>query len=461
MKTFHHETLLNASAPLVFEYLASSHAFDRLKPPNEPITVLHQTGRIENGSIIHLEIREMWGLAKIPWVLKHQDYIYGEQFCDVQVKGPFISWKHLHRIEKIDENTCKLIDSIQYRLPMGKFTEWMGQHLISWKLKKLFKYREPVMQYDLAQIQEQGGSVMKILVSGSTGLVGSALVSFLSTQGHNVTRLCRGAAKNDSEASVRYWSPTVSNGIHPDDLEGFDAIVHLSGDNIASGRWSESKRKTIYESRVHSTQLLANALSAVKVKPKVFVCASAIGYYGDTGSISADETFPKGHGFLSDTCDAWEKACKEAQMAGIRVVNIRTGLVLSPKGGALQKILPIFSLGGGGQLGNGQQYWSWISIDDLVGAYYHAIINETLKGPVNAVAPEAMTNKLFTKTLGSVLKRSTFFPVPAFILRILLGEMADTLLLESCKVKPAKLQESGYEYRTPELEQALRHLLGR
>jgi uncharacterized protein (TIGR01777 family) len=244
-------------------------------------------------------------------------------------------------------------------------------------------------------------------------------------------------------------------------LEGLDAVVHLAGENIAEGSWTAEKKARIRDSRVKGTRLVSKALAGLNQKPRVLVCASAIGFYGDRGAEILTEQSPAGSGFLADVCQEWEAATEPAAQAGIRVVNMRIGIVLTPRGGALQKMLLPFKFGVGGVMGDGRQYWSWVSIDDVIGAIYHAITNDALSGPVNAVAPRAATNAEFTKTLGRVLSRPTLFPMPAFLARLALGEMADALLLASTRVEPARLLNSGYSFRHADLEGALRFLLGK
>jgi uncharacterized protein (TIGR01777 family) len=239
------------------------------------------------------------------------------------------------------------------------------------------------------------------------------------------------------------------------------AIVHLAGESIAGGRWTESRKRLIRDSRVDPTRRLCEALARRSPKPAVLICASAIGYYGSQGDIVLTENSPSGEGFLPDVCRQWEAATLPAAEAGIRVVNLRIGMVLGRKGGALASMLTPFRLGLGGVVGSGRQYWSWIAIDDLVGAMQHAIVTRAISGPVNATAPNPATNREFTKALGRVLRRPTIVPMPAFAARLALGPMADDLLLASARVVPSRLLESGYQFRFPELEPALRHELGK
>ena len=299
---------------------------------------------------------------------------------------------------------------------------------------------------------------MRVAVSGSTGLVGSEVVASLSAAGHEVVRLVR-RAPAPGEKAVR-WDPEKGE-IDAAGLEGLDAVVHLAGENIASGRWNAARKAAIRDSRVNGTRLLCDALAGLARPPKTLVCASAIGYYGDRGEELLTEESPPGTGFLAEVCREWEAASEPAARKGIRVVALRIGVVLSPKGGALSRMLPPFRAGLGGVIGSGRQYVSWVALDDLVGIVLHALQSGELRGPVNAVAPLPVTNRELTEALGKVLSRPTLLPVPAFALRLAVGEMADALLLASARVVPRRLEETGYRFRFPELPAALRHLLGK
>lgn len=301
---------------------------------------------------------------------------------------------------------------------------------------------------------------MKIIVTGSTGLVGRALVRKLLEDGHNVTRLVRGEAQEfraPGTSAVR-WNPSEGT-IDASALEGHDGAVHLAGESIAEGRWTDEKKRRIRESRVKGTRLLAETLAGLREKPRVLVSASAIGYYGDRGDEVLTESSEPGDDFLSRVCREWEEAAVPAAEAGVRVVNPRIGLVLSGEGGALEKMLTPFKLGAGGRIGSGEQYMSWIALDDLVGVLMRALTDERLSGPVNAVAPQAVTNERFTKALGRALNRPTILPVPAFAVRLAFGEMADALLLSSARVEPRRLDEIGHEFSHPDIDGALRHVL--
>jgi uncharacterized protein len=293
----------------------------------------------------------------------------------------------------------------------------------------------------------------KVLVSGSSGLVGSALIPALQANGYQVTRLVHGASSSQNQIS---WNP--AEPLRAGTVSGFEAVVHLAGESIM-GRWTRAKKLRIRESRVAGTRHLAEALAQAATKPRVLVSASAIGYYGDRGDEILREESPPGSGFLSDVCRGWESACEPAAQVGIRTLQARFGVVLSLDGGALARMLTPFRLGLGGKIGSGRQWWSWIALQDIVGIILHALKTSSLQGPVNAVAPNPATNAEFTKTLGTALSRPTIFPMPAFAARLALGEMADELLLASQRVEPAKLKASGYVFQHPELHAALLALL--
>ena len=294
----------------------------------------------------------------------------------------------------------------------------------------------------------------RILVSGVSGPIGMALVPSLASGGAQIVRLVRAAAKNAEQIS---WNPLVA--VSAADVSGFDAVIHLAGESVV-GRWTEAKKKAIRDSRLLGTRNLATSLAQAKDRPRLFVCASAVGFYGNRGDELLTEDSAGGSGFAAELGREWEAASRVAAEAGIRTVNLRIGLVLSPEGGALEKMLIPFKLGLGGRLGPGTQWWSWIHVDDIVGAIHHIMHNESLSGPVNVVAPSPVRNEEFTRVLASVLGRPALFPVPAFAARLAFGEMAQELMLSSQRVVPARLEASGYSFRFRELRAALEDLVG-
>ncbi len=294
----------------------------------------------------------------------------------------------------------------------------------------------------------------RVLVSGVSGTIGAALLPSLESQGVEIVRLVRGAAKSERQIS---WDPL--GRLEPRAVSGFDAVIHLAGESVV-GRWTEAKKKAIRESRILGTRSLASALAETEHKPSVLVCASAIGFYGDRGDELLTEESSGGNGFAADLSRDWEAESGIAVRAGIRTVNLRIGVVLSARGGALAKMLPAFQWGLGGQLGDGKQWWSWIHVDDIVGAIHHILQTGALAGPVNLVAPNPVRNREFTRLLASVLRRPALLPIPALAARLALGEMAKELMLSSQRAKPEKLEKTGFKFQHPELRGALEDLVG-
>jgi len=296
---------------------------------------------------------------------------------------------------------------------------------------------------------------MNILISGASGMIGTALSKQLSDAGHTVYPLSR-----KDTGQPFYWRPEKGIILFDDSIR-LDAVINLAGENIADGRWNKQRKKRIFDSRIDSTRLLSDKLASLAHRPDVFISGSAIGFYGSRGDDIMDETSSHGSGFLAEIGTAWEQATRSAEDAGIRTVHIRTGIVLSPEGGVLKKMLMPFRLGLGGVIGDGRQYMSWISIDDEVNAIDFLLNNNELSGPFNLVAPEPVTNREFTRKLGKVLKRPTPFPMPAAVVRLMFGEMGDELLLSGTRVAPVRLQQAGYKFRHTDFEQALQALISR
>ena len=461
MTEFVQRSLMPTSAEDLFAWHAGPGAFERLLPPWERIEIRQPARSLANGDRAELIIR--LGPLRQHMVAEHHALPDGIGFRDVQVLGPFAKWNHSHRMTPADSSKSEswLEDRIHYDAPFGTIGRALLARSIQRSIERTFAYRHRITAADLAAHQtakeKQGTRSMNILVTGSTGLVGSAVVPFLTTGGHRVVRLVRGTACGPDEVE---WNPQAGT-IDAAKLEGLDAVVHLAGENIATGRWSAAKKARIRDSRVNGTRVLSEALAKLSRKPRVLVGASAIGFYGERGDDVMTESSNTGTSFLCNVCRDWEAATEAARSAGIRVVNLRIGVVLTPRGGALEKMLLPFKFCAGGVVGTGRQFWSWIALDDVVGVIHHAITHEELSGPVNAVSPEPATNRDFTKTLGRVLGRPTIAPLPAFVVKLLMGEMGEELLLASTRVVPNRLQATGYQFRCPTLDGALRHLLGR
>lgn len=471
--TFSYRSEMPASIETLFAWHEAPKAFERLCPYWEKVKVLEHdpTSGIENGSQVTVAL-ELAPAIKINWSLEHHSYKKNQNFSDRQITGPFEYWNHDHIFEQKNQNESVLEDRIEYKLPMGELGKIFGEAFSQAKLERLFRYRHQKTASDLKLINKYKGSetMKNILVSGATGLVGSQLCSFLEGAGHKVYRLVRSETGNEQDI---LWKPN-DNHIDFEKLEkisndlGIDAVVHLAGENIAAARWSPEQKNKIKESRIKGTTLLAASSAKLSKKPGVFVSASAIGFYGNRPNEILDENSEAGEDmqkdadrFLVETCKEWEAATKAAEAAGIRVAHTRFGIILDPKGGALSKLLLPFQMGAGGIIGNGKQFMSWVHIDDVIGAIYHAINTETVSGAVNVTAPNPVSNSEFTKVLGRVLWRPTIAPLPGFVARIMLGEMADALLLSSANVQPQKLKVTDYEFLYSDLESALRNLLGK
>ncbi len=296
---------------------------------------------------------------------------------------------------------------------------------------------------------------MKILLTGSSGLLGSSIIAELLKKNYQFTRLIR--TESECNTDIK-WNPETGDTYNPLDFD-ISVVVHLNGQNLLSGRWSKKLKRTLYESRIYSTKNLVHLIKKLPQPPILLITASAVGFYGNQEEKILTEESGNGSGFLAGVCKDWEDAAKNLADIGTRICHLRLGVVLSNKGGALSMMKPAFKLGMGGILGDGKQFMSWISIDDVVSIIEYIITNETLEGPINLVSPNPVTNREFTKTLGKVLNRPTLFPVPKIILKLLLGEIADELLLSSTRVIPAKLDAAGYKFKYPDLNETLTHLL--
>ncbi len=450
MHRFEKQIELPVSAREAFAWHERPGAFARLNPPWDPVEVMEQTGGVKTGARVRLRARA--GPFRQVMEFRHEAYQAGVQFCDRQVRGPFRSWFHEHKFEPVAEGRCRLVDRITYTLPLGRIGAMLGQSFVARKLERLFYYRHTTTYMDtsLPKIQP-----MNILVSGGTGLLGRALIPLLTTQGHRVRLLTRNPRGDDMIG----WNPDAAE-LKEEELEGVDAVIHLAGETVAQ-KWTPEAKRRIRKSRVVGTRLLAERLAGLSKPPAVLISASGINVYGDDRDELLDEDSSTGDSFLAEVCKAWEAATAPAEAAGIRVVHLRLGAVLSPEGGALAKLLPVFQKGIGGRVGKGDQRFSWISIEDAIGVLEFLLRRDDISGPVNGVSPKVVDNAELTRTLGKVLGKPTFLPVPALAIKMMFGEMGKATVLGNLHVVPKRLEAANYDFRFESLESALSHLLGK
>jgi uncharacterized protein (TIGR01777 family) len=434
----------------VFAWHTRPGAMRRLVPPWQPMRVVKETESLADGTAV-------LGLpAGLRWIARHDPAGYDPpyQFRDVLSSDGVMTlpprvigwWRHTHRFSDAGRGTTRVHDTVDTTVPAVA-------------LRSTFAYRHRQLAEDLAAHSDAasaGARGLTIAVTGSSGLVGTALGAFLSTGGHRVIRLVRGDPVNDGE---RRWVPSQPAG---DLLDGVDAVIHLAGESIA-GRFTAAHRRAIRDSRIEPTRRLAEVAAATGGRLKTFISASAIGFYGyDCGDTVLDEDSPRGDGFLAEVVADWEAATAPAAAAGLRVVRVRTGIVQAAAGGTLKLLRPLFAAGLGGRLGSGQQWLSWIGLDDLLDVYYRAIYDDSLTGAVNAVGPEPVRNSDYTRALAATLRRPALVPVPSIGPRLLLGKQGAAELAEADqRVRPAMLEKLGHRFRQPTIRDALAHQLGR
>lgn len=429
-------------------------ALERLTPPWSAIQVTWGDEHVCEGSRRELIVPA--GPFKTKWLARHHSIVEGKQFIDEQDRGPFRKWTHLHVCTDKENGKSELEDRIDYEFPLGKLGEFFGKSQVDWMLNTAFPWRHERTWIDLSRHAEFADRPrLKVAISGASGMIGSNLKHFLTTGGHEVLTIDR---KRGTPNSV-YWNP-IAGEIESEKLEGLDAVVHLAGRNIAAGRWTETAKREILDSRVLGTRLLAETIAKLKSPPKVFISASAVGIYRSSAE-PTDEYGPQGDTFLAEVCRAWEGAADAARAAGIRVVHPRIGTVISGWGGVLGKLLPVFKIGLGGRLGSGRQMMNWIQLDDLIAVFYRSILDDALRGPVNATVAKAVTNQEFTEILGRVLKRPTIAFVPEIAVNTVFGQMGRELLLEGSNPQPKALDSIGFTPWFDNLEAALRFETGK
>jgi uncharacterized protein (TIGR01777 family) len=448
MERFEQTTPLPVSADDAFAWHARRGSLERLIPPWRRIRVVESPALADGNRVVFdmrsepLRCLRRLRRPRRRWIAELCDVRPGIGFRDVQVAGPFARWEHAHAFEPRGEH-CLLRDTIDYALPCGALGEAAGRRMVASDLERLFRYRHRTTTDDLSfHRRYRETRRLRVAIAGAGGMVGSQLAALLTGGGHEVVRLVRGRPAKD--ASEARWEPAT--GSLEGEVECLDAFVFLAGENIGSFPWTAARKRRLVSSRVDAVEALTATLGRLDRPPRVFVSASGVGYEGE--------------GFLADLARRWEDATRGAEAFGARVAMTRFGVVLSARGGALAQMLPAFRLGGGGPLGSGRQVVSWISLDDTIGAIFHALVDEGVEGPLNVTAPTPVTQRELARTLGRLLHRPSFVRMPALALRLVMGEMADQTLLVDITARPDKLLERGYAFRHPELEAALAHELG-
>ena len=460
MPVFEHHAPMPAPQPLLWAWHDSPEAFVRIMPEWERLIPV-QLGGLENGQQTRFKMR--LGPLRPTWVAEHFDVEDGHAFSDRMVKGPFGTWDHEHRFDA-DGTESKVVDTVNWRLPFHLLSGWTAPLTVMPRIRSMFRFRSDRVRGDLKRIQETSELPRRrVLVTGSTGLIGTQLCAFLFAAGHDVVRLLRKETvlpKHLASAEVVRWNDQTGEVLEGS-FEGFDAVIHLAGAGIGDKRWSKARKALIRNSRTGPTRNLAEALAATENPPEVLLSGSAIGVYGNRGEEVLTESSSRGEGFLCDLANDWEGAALPAKEAGIRLVHLRTGLVTTAAGGFLGKQLLPAKVGAGGPIRGGRQRLSWISMDDYVHAVHHLMMVKEAQGPFNITSPNPVNQRTFAKVLGRVLRRPAFAPLPGFVIRLMFGEMGQELVLEGQHVEPARLLELGFEFQHPDLESCLRHTLGK
>lgn len=443
------------SARSLYNWHTREGALERLIPPWENTRVITRQGGIAPGATTVLRMHA--GPIPFTYRARHIADQPGHLFEDTQEKGPFAALTHTHSFT--DTTTgARLEEKIQYRLP-GQF--FLPKHItthVEETLRRVFTYRHQTLLDDVKLHNYCSTKPLRVLMTGASGVLGQAVIPLLTTGGHEVWTLVR--RQPDPAKQEIHWDPEKGI-IDSAALPKIDGVIHLAGDSLLGSRWTKVKKQRVIDSRVQGTELLARTLAEMASPPKVMLSASAVGYYGNCLECAMTEEDNSGLDFISDVCAMWERAARPAQQSGIRTVFMRIGVVLTPRGGALQDLLRTGSIGFFSSFGKGDQYISWISVDDMISAMLHALTSDDLIGPVNIAAPEPVTNRQLMQTLADVMHRPLLPSIPAGMLKMLYGDMASEVMLSGCRVSTRKLQESGYQFRHDSLEKALRCLLGR
>jgi hypothetical protein len=451
----------------VFDYHSRPGAIDRLIPPWERVKILKRNESLHVGTEVLLQ--QSLGFLKMEWLAKHTAYDPPSHFQDEQVRGPFRRWTHDHIVEAITDRSSRLIDSVQYQLPYGTIGQ-LGASWIKRQITSMFDYRHRTTLNDLRfsehiNAMASDSKTIRIGVSGSSGMIGRRVCAMASVSGMEIVRIVRPGNRSTDGDIPSHAVATFSNGkfSSPEAVEGLDAVIHLGGHGIADQRWSESVKQKILSSRVDSTNSLVNGLRSLQRPPKKFVCASGIGAYGDQGEaicsdLQADQFNNGQDSFLEQVSRKWEAAALGFSDCGAVCIG-RLAMALHPLQGALSKMIPLFRLGLGGKLGSGDQYWSWIHVDDAAGAFLHLAVNPDSSGIYNLASPEPVTNTVFTDVLSRKLRRWAILPAPSFGLKLMLGQMADELLLASIRASADRLENESFPFRARSLADALDQIL--
>ena len=456
MPVFEWRSPMPASARDVYDWHARDGAFERLTAPWHEVHLVERSDGVADGAVVVFDYKA--GALRGRWVAQHMNNDPGHRFADRQLHGPFAMWEHTHSFIPDGKRSSVLEDHVEFQLPYGAVTDLFGGVPANRVLERLFRFRHERTRNDIERwLETRDKPRLRIAIAGATGLIGAQLTAFLQAQGHDVARIVRGLPERETDI---VWTPEAGR-LAAASLEGVDAVVHLAGESTgrAAGRPPSARASCARAS--DGTALLAHALAGMSEPPKVLLSASAVGYYGEGGDQELTEESRSGDDFLAAVTRRWEAALDPARQAGVRVVPMRFGVVMSGSGGALSRMLPAFRAGTGGPMGGGEQWWSWIALDDLLAAVAMLLFADEVEGPVDVTSPLPLRNRDFVKTLGHVLHRPAVVPLPAVAIKAMFGQMGETMLLTSQRVLPRRLEDLGFRFAYPELEAALRVELGR
>ncbi|MCB4203397.1 TIGR01777 family oxidoreductase [Deferribacterales bacterium Es71-Z0220] len=444
------ESNFEVSVEKLFSWHERDAVIKRLTPCWESVILLSQTGRVCENPRVFFKVKA--GPFWIDYVAKHVEYEKNRMFIDIQEKGPFKKYKHSHIFNRLEENVSQLKDHVEFEMPL----HFLTKYFVFNKFRRMFDYRHTITRNDIDFLEKFNVKPMRIAVTGASGDIGRNLLPLLQTHGHKVIRLIRDKELTDEE---NYYWEVDTGKVYGSDLN-FDAVIHLAGKPIGNKRWNDKIKGEIVKSRIDNTKKLAKFLLSLERKPRVFISASAIGYYGETGDNFVDEEGVSGNEFISYICKNWEDSANILK-SSMRVVNLRIGVVMSYCGGALNRVLPFFNTGLGVVFGKGDNYLSWVSMDDALYSILFSLYKDNISGAVNVVSPNPVRQKDYAKTLAKVLNRPQFIKVPEKVVRLLFGDMGREILLTSTRVYPKKLLDNGFKFYFPDLEYTIRHTLGR